>query len=63
MLKEYFMNSLHTINLELDITSIIETTNSIVDIFTGIILIVGGLWGVAFLKTLKEKSINAIFGY
>lgn len=63
MFNEYYISNLHICNIVADVTSIIETTSSVIDIFTGIVLIVGGFWGVAFLKSLKEKSINAIFGY
>ena len=41
----------------------IENINSITKIISNIILIIGGFWGVGFLKGLKEKSINATFGY
>lgn len=58
------MNTLHIIFLETSSSSSpIDTIETIVNILTGLIVSVGGIGGVVFLKKIQEKKLNATFGY
>lgn len=58
------MNNLHIIILETSSSSSsIEFVEKIVNIITGLLVAFGSVGGIVFLKKLKEKRLNATFGY
>lgn len=45
------------------LTNVISVISDAFDLFLSILIFIGGVFGIGYLKNLHEKSLNATFGY